>query len=83
MDGGGKHLGEGAEPPDEFLGDQLDVAARNGAEQHTLQELVVGQGFAAVLGEAGAQTVAVAVVMRRVFARSAHARPAAATVSRR
>jgi hypothetical protein len=55
MDRRGKHLGKGAEAPDELLGGRLDVAAGNGAEQDELQKLVVGQRLAADLGEAGAR----------------------------
>ena len=60
---GGEHLGEGAEAPDQLLGDRLHVAARDRAEQHELQQLVIRQGVAAHLREARPQPVAVAVVM--------------------
>ena len=61
----GEHLGEGAEAPDQLLGDRLHVAARDGAEEHELEQLVVGQRIAADLDEAGAQPVTVTVVVRR------------------
>src|SRR4051794_25656903 len=61
--GGGERLGEGAEAADQLLRDRLHVAARDRAEQHDLQELVIRQGVAAGLREARPQPVAVAVVV--------------------
>ena len=81
--GGGEHLGEGAEAAQQLLGDRLDVAARDRAEQHELQQLVIGQRVAADLGEAGAQAVAVAVVVRRVVADPLMPAPLPANMFRR
>ena len=58
------HLGERAEARDQPLGQLLGVAARQRAEQHELEQLVVGQRVGATLAEALAQALAVARVVR-------------------
>jgi hypothetical protein len=71
--GGRQHLGEGAEALHELLGDGLHVPARDGAEEDEFQQFVIRQRIAAHLHEAGAQPVAMAVIMGSLVA--AHARP--------
>ena len=61
---GGQRLGVGAEAGDQRLGDRLHVAARHGAEQNQLEQLVVGERRRAALAEALAQALAVAGVVR-------------------
>ena len=58
------HFGEGAEFGDQVLGQRLDVALRDGAEQHQFEQFVVADGLGAGLAEARAQPLAVAVIMR-------------------
>jgi hypothetical protein len=58
-------LGEGAEAGDQLLGQRLDVALRDGAEQHQLEQFVVADRVRAGLAKARAQPFAVAVIMRR------------------
>ena len=50
---------------DQFLGERFDVALRNGAEQHQLEQFVVAHRLAPAVAEAAAQPFAVAVIMRR------------------
>ena len=59
-----EHLGEGAEMLDELLGERLDVALRDRAEEQQLEQLVVGQGGVAGVEEALAQTLAMAEMVR-------------------
>ena len=59
------HFGEGAELGDQLLGQRLDVALRDGAEQHQFEQFIVADRVAAGLAEAPAQPLAVAVIMRR------------------
>jgi hypothetical protein len=60
-------LGERAELGDQRLGERLDVAARDGAEQHQLQQLVFGDGVGSAAEEAFPQPLAMAEIMRRAF----------------
>ncbi len=57
-------LGEGAEAGKNRLGEGLRVAARHGAEQHQLQQLVVGQGVRPALAKALPEPFAMAEIMR-------------------
>ena len=52
------HLGKGAEPLQQPLGQVLGVAAGNGAEQHHLEQLVVGQRLRPAAHEALLQSLA-------------------------
>src|SRR5437764_707493 len=58
------HLGERAELLEELLGERLEVDARDGAEQHQLDELVIRQRIAAALEETLAQALAMPVKVR-------------------
>ena len=58
-----EHFAQGAETGDQGLGDRLDVASGNGAEQDELEELIIGEGVGAGFAEALAQPVAMAVMM--------------------
>src|SRR5258705_9657239 len=49
---------------DQRLGQRLDVAARAGAEQHHLQQLVIAQGVGSGAMKAIAQPLPMAVIMR-------------------
>ena len=60
---GGQHPRERAEPGQQRLGQRLDVAARDRAEQLQFEQFVVGQGGELAAG-ALAQPLAVAVEMR-------------------
>ena len=60
---GGDRLGERAETLDQRLGERLDVAPRDGAKQHQLDQLVIGDGLGAGLQQALAQARAMSVVM--------------------
>src|SRR5258708_33744604 len=51
-------LGKRAELLDQVLGERLEVAARDGAKEHELEQLVNRQGIAAALEEARAQPLA-------------------------
>ena len=57
------HFGERAEAREQPLGERLGVAARDGAEQHQLEQFVVGQRLGAALAEALAQPLAMARVI--------------------
>jgi hypothetical protein len=59
----GDDFGERAEGRDQRLGERLDVAARQGAEQDEFEQLVVGQRLVASGAETLAQPLAVAVIM--------------------
>jgi hypothetical protein len=62
------HLGERAETGDQLFRELLGIAPRQRAEQHELQQLIVGHRVRATLQEALAQTLAVTgVVGRRRF----------------
>ena len=61
------HLGERAEFLEQRLGERLHVALRDGAEQHQLQHLVVGERLRPGFEEARAQALAMAVIVRRGF----------------
>ena len=61
----GDYLGERTEFGDQLLGQRLDVALRDGAERHQFEQLVVAHRLGAGFAEAGAQSFAVAVIMRR------------------
>ena len=63
--GSADDFGERAECLDQLLGERLDVALRNGAEQHQFQQLVIGEGIGPGLAEALAQPFAMPVIMRR------------------
>lgn len=63
-DGRAKHLGQGTEAGEQRLGDRLGVGARDQAEEQEFQKLIVGQGVGTCRGEAFAQTVAMAEIMR-------------------
>ena len=66
-------FGERAEAGDQFFRQRFDVALRDGAEQHQLKQFVIADGILAGLAEAGAQPLAVAVIMRRRLGESARA----------
>jgi hypothetical protein len=70
--GRGENLGEGAEPPDQALGDRLHVPARDGPEQEEFDELVIGEALAPGLRETRAQPFAMAEVVRRLAGVGAH-----------
>ena len=61
------HLGEGAERRNQIFGERFDVALRNGAEQHQFEQLVITDRLAAGLAKTRAQSLAVAMIMRRRF----------------
>ena len=67
--GGMDRFGERAKGLDQRLGQRLDVAARDGAEQHHFEQFVVAQRVCSRLAKALAQTFAMAVIMRRLLAR--------------
>ena len=50
---------------DQLLGERLDVALRDGAEQQQFEQFVVGDGVRAGIAEALAQPFAMAVIVRR------------------
>ena len=58
-------LGEGAECGEQLLGERLQIAPRQGAEQHELEQFVVGHRLAARVAETLAQSLAVAMIVRR------------------
>src|SRR5262249_831134 len=64
---GGAEITSANEPnfSSSFLGDRLDVAARQRPEQHELQKLVFGKTLRTGLSEPRAQPLAMAMVMRR------------------
>jgi hypothetical protein len=68
------HFGKRSEPGDEVLGERFDVALRDGAEQHELQQFIVAYGLRAGLPEAPAQSLAMAVIVRLVSHERASAR---------
>ncbi len=47
--------------------ERLHVAPRQRAEEHELQEFIIGERAGAAFAEARAQTIAMAVIMRRFF----------------
>jgi len=63
--GRGHHLGERAEPGDQFLGQLFDVALRDGAEQDQFEQFIIADGVLAGLAETVAQPLAVPVIMGR------------------
>jgi hypothetical protein len=65
------HLGERAKGRDQGLGERLDVAPGQGAEQHRFQKLIIRQRLGSGLAETLAQTFAMAVVVRRRFGEAA------------
>ena len=70
------HLGERAECSQQRLGQRLDVAPRQRAEQQQLEQLVVGHRVGAGLAKALAQPLAVAVIMRQGLGEPAFGRAA-------
>jgi hypothetical protein len=64
---GGNDLREGAELLDQDFRERLHVAPRQRAEEHELQEFVIGKRPGAAFPEARAQAVAMAVIMRPFF----------------
>ena len=58
------HFRERAEPGEQRLCQRLHIAPRDGAEQHELEELVIGECLRAGFEEARAQAHAVLVVVR-------------------
>lgn len=60
-------FGERAELADQRLGQRLDVAPRQRAEQHHLQQFIVAQRVGAGAAKALAQPLAMAVIMRGLF----------------
>jgi hypothetical protein len=58
------HFRERAKGRDQRLRERLDVAPRQGAEQHRLQQLVIGERIGTDGAEAFAQTLAMAVIVR-------------------
>jgi hypothetical protein len=63
-DGCAEHFGQGTEARQKRLGDRLGVGARDQAEKQKFQKFIVGKAVRACIGEAVAQAVAMAVVMR-------------------
>ena len=61
----GNHFGERAEFLQQIFGDRLDVAAGQRAEQHQLQQFVLGEALCPRLAEPRPQALAMAMVMRR------------------
>lgn len=57
-------FGERSELGDQVFCERLDVALRDGAEKHELQEFVIAHRFGAGLPEAVAQPFPVAVIVR-------------------
>src|SRR5262245_14284278 len=65
-------LGKGAEAGDQRLGHGLGVAARRGAEQDQLEQLVLGEGVGAALAETAPEPLAMTVIMRLAGIFEAH-----------
>src|SRR5258707_15610415 len=61
------HLAERAEFRDQGFRQRLDVPAWQRAKQHELEKLVIGDGIATGLAETLAQSLPMAVIMRRRF----------------
>ena len=59
------HFGERAEFDDEVFGQRFDVALRDGAEQHELQQFVIADRLGPGLPKTAAQPLAMAVVVGR------------------
>jgi hypothetical protein len=58
-------FGERTELRDQLLRQRLDVALRDGAEQHQFEQFVIADGLGASLTKPFAQPLAVAMIMRR------------------
>jgi hypothetical protein len=69
------HLGEGAEPGEQRLGQRLEIAAGDRPEQDELEQLVVGERLRAGLEEARPQPLAMSEIVRHLRAGARHLRP--------
>ena len=78
--GGGEHAVQRAEPRQQRLGQRLDVAAREGAEEVELQQLIVGQRLQPALQRPLAQPLAMAELVA-LYANIRNPAPHALSVS--
>ena len=67
-DGCRDHVGEAAELVDQLFRDRLGVHARDRHEQQKLEQLIIRKRIAPAVQEAFAQSLAMAKIMRKVFA---------------